>query len=53
MYTIQHYIDVRHQTITRYIVDCSIFAECREADQRHGLVPRQWWWEQRMYLDDI
>jgi hypothetical protein len=53
MHTIQHYIDVRQQTIARYVVDRSIFAECREADQRCGLVPRQWWCEQRMCLDDI
>jgi hypothetical protein len=53
MHAIQHYINVWQQKIPRYIVDCSIFAECREADQRHGLVPRQWWWEQRMCLDDI
>jgi hypothetical protein len=53
MHTIQHYIDVRQQTIAQYVVDHSIFAECREADQRRGLVTRQWWWEQRMYLDDV
>jgi hypothetical protein len=39
MHTIQYYIDVQQQTIARYVVDCNIFAECREADQRHGLVP--------------
>jgi hypothetical protein len=39
MHTIQHYIDVQQQTIAQYVVDCNIFAECREADQRHGLVP--------------
>jgi hypothetical protein len=53
MHTIQHYINVRQQTITRYIVDRSIFAECIEADQRRGLVPRQWWWEQRICLGNI
>ncbi len=53
MHTIQHYINVRQQTITRYVVDRSIFSECREADQRRGLVPRQWWWEQRMCLEDV
>jgi hypothetical protein len=53
MHTIQHYNDVWWQTITWYVVDHSIFAECREADRRGGLVPRQWWWEQRMCLDDV
>ncbi len=40
MHTIQHYIKVQQQMIARYVVDCSIFADCREADQRHGLLPR-------------
>ncbi len=53
MHTIQQYIDVRRQTIAWYVVDCSIFAEYKEADQKHGLVPRRWWWEQRMCLDDV
>jgi hypothetical protein len=44
MHTIQHYIDVRRQMILRYTVDRSIFAECKEVDRRHGLVPRRWWW---------
>ncbi len=41
MHTIQHYINVRQQKIAGYVVDCSIFAECREADRTRGLVPRQ------------
>jgi hypothetical protein len=53
MLTIQHYIDVQRQTIARYIVDCSIFAECKGTDQRHGLVPRWWWWEQQMCLEYV
>jgi hypothetical protein len=53
MHTIQHYIDVRWHTIAWYVVDHSIFTECKEADQRRGLVPRQWLWEQRMCLEDI
>jgi hypothetical protein len=53
MHIIQHYTDVWRQTITRYTVDCSIFAECKEADQRRSLMPRWWWWEQRMCLDNI
>jgi hypothetical protein len=53
IHTIQHYIDVWWQTIARYIVGHSIFAKCREADQRHGLVPRQRWWEQRMCLNNV
>ncbi len=32
MHTIQHYIKVQHQMIARYVVDRSIFADCRGAD---------------------
>ncbi len=53
MHTIQHYIDVQRETIAKYVVGRSIFAECQGADQRRGLVPRRWWWEQRMTLDDV
>jgi hypothetical protein len=53
MYTIQHYIDVQRQTIVKYVIDCSIFAECQGAIQRRSLVPRQWWWEQKMCLDKV
>jgi hypothetical protein len=53
MHTIQHYIDVRRETIATYVVGRSILAECQGADRRRGSVPRQWWWEQRMCLDDV
>jgi hypothetical protein len=53
MHTIQHYIDVQRKTIAKYVVGCSIFAECQGADRRRGSVPRQWWWEQRMTLEDV
>jgi hypothetical protein len=53
MHTIGHYIDVRRETIAKYVVGRSIFAECQGADRRRGSVPRRWWWEQRMYLDDV
>jgi hypothetical protein len=53
MHTIEHYIDVRRETITKYVADRSIHAECQGTDQRRGLVPRRRWWEQRMCLDDV
>ena len=53
MHTIQHYIDVRRETIAKYVVGRSIHAECQGADRRRGSVPRRWWWEQRMCLDDV
>ncbi len=53
MHTIEHYIDVRRDTIAKYVVGRSILAECQRTDQRRGLVPRRWWWEQRMCLDNV
>ena len=49
IHTIEHYIDVRRETIAKYVVDCSIYAECKETDRRRGSVPWRWWWEQRMF----
>jgi hypothetical protein len=53
MHTIQHYIDVQREAIAKYVVGRSILAECQGADRRRGSVPRRWWWEQRMCLDDV
>ncbi len=53
MHTIQHYIDVRSETIAKYVVGRSILAECQGADRRHGSVHRRWWCEQRLGLDDV
>ena len=50
---IEHYIDVQRETIAKYVVNHSIHAECQGADRRRGSVPRRWWWEQRMCLDDV
>jgi hypothetical protein len=52
MATNSHYIDVRRATIFRYEVDRPIYVACREGEQRRGLPLQQWWWEQRMSLDD-
>ncbi len=53
MHTIQHYIDARRETIAKYVVGRSIHAQCLGADRRRGSVPRRWWWEQKMCLDDV
>ena len=37
----------------RSMWDCSIFVECQGADQTCCLVPRCWWWEQKMWLNDV
>ncbi len=51
LHTISEYIKVRRDTITAYVVDRSIFCECMDLEQKRGLEPRQWWWEQEMDLD--
>jgi hypothetical protein len=53
MHTIEHYIDVRRETIAKYVVGRSILAECQGTDRRRGLVPWGWWWEQKMCLDNV
>ncbi len=52
MDTILHYIDVRRATIFQYVVDWPIYVACGEGERRRGLLPQQWWWEQKMSLDD-
>ncbi len=52
MATILHYINVRRTTIFWYVVDRPIYEVCREGEQRRGSPPWQWWWEQKMSLDD-
>ncbi len=52
MATILHYINVRWATIFQYIVDRPIYEVCRVGEWMRGLPPRQWWWEQKMSLDD-
>ncbi len=52
MDTISHYIDIRRTTIFQYVVDWPIYKACRGGEWRRGSPPRQWWWEQKMSLDD-
>ncbi len=52
MRSIAHYIGVRWVTIFQYVVDRPIHTSCMEGERRRGLVPGQWWWEQKMGLDD-
>ena len=49
--TIAHYVAVRRQTISDFIIDRPIFGLCVEGERRMGTSPRQWWWEQPMDLD--
>jgi hypothetical protein len=52
MATILHYINVRRAMIFQYVVDWPIYEACREGEQRRGLPPQEWWWEQKMSLDN-
>ena len=45
------YVEVRRQTISKFIVNRPIFDCSREGEKRRGTSPRQWWWEQSMDLD--
>ena len=49
--SILHYVEVRRNTIARFIVNRPIFGFCVGADRLRGSSPRQWWWEQSMDLD--
>jgi len=52
MNSIAHYIGVRQEMIFQYVVDRPIHALCMEGERRRGSVPQQWWWKQKMCLDD-
>ncbi len=52
MATILHYINVRRATIFQYVADRPIYKACREGERRKGLPPQQWWWEQKISLDN-
>jgi len=36
MHTIQHFLHVWREAITKYVVDRSIFTECQGTDRRRG-----------------
>jgi hypothetical protein len=49
---ITHYMDIWRTTIFRYMVDWPIYKACRAGEQKRGSQPEQWWWEQKMCLDN-
>jgi len=53
MHTITHYVEVRRQTISKYIVNWPIFIFCRDEERRHGTSPHQYWWKQSVDLDAV
>ena len=51
LHTMKHYIQVRCNSITAYIMHRPIFNPCRERGRKRGSRPRQFWWDQPMELD--
>ena len=52
LFTISHYVQVRRQTIAKYIVDRPILSFCMEGERRRGTsTRRQFWWEQPVDWD--
>jgi hypothetical protein len=47
----EEYIGIRQKTIAVYVATCWILTKCRQSEQKRGVVPRLWWWEQPMDLD--
>jgi hypothetical protein len=52
MATKSNYIDIRRVTTFLYMVDRQIYKACRKGEWRRGLPAQQWWWEQKMSLDN-
>ena len=51
LHTIQHYVEVRRNTVLKFIIDRPIFEFCREASRQRGTSNRQYWWEQSLDLE--
>jgi len=44
LYRIAHYVEVRRQTIARFIVNRPIFDYCVGGERKRGTSLHQWWW---------
>ena len=51
LFPMTHYIEVRRQHITSFIVNRPIFDLCAGSERLCGTAPRQYWWEQPLDLD--
>ena len=45
LHTTKHYIQVRRDSITAYIMHRLIFDACRERGRRRGSRPHKFWWD--------
>ena len=50
LHTIAHYIEVRQNTILKFIIDQPIHTLCEDAVRERGTGNRQYWWDQTMDL---
>jgi len=53
LHPITYYVEVRRQTIAKFIVNQLIFNFCTEGERRRGSSPRQYWREQTMDLEAV
>ena len=51
LYTVAQYIEVRRNTILKFLVDRPIHKLCLDAVRKRGTSARQYWWEQPMDLE--
>ncbi len=50
--TITHFIGIIRDAKFWDLVDCSIYKSCQAGEWKRGSVPWQWWWQQKMCLDN-
>ena len=51
LHTIAEYIEVRRNTILKFLINRPIHSLCEDAVRKRGTGKRQYWWEQPMDLD--
>ena len=53
LHTIREYVEVRRNTIMKFVSDRPIYELCREAERKRGTGNRQYWWEQSFDLEEL
>ena len=51
LHTIAHCVQVRRQSIAKWLVDRPMFEMVQGIERRHGTTPCQFWWDQPMDLN--
>ena len=52
LHLVEEYIQNRQTTIAMFVVNRPLYLECKEGECQQGSMPRQWWWEQELGLDE-